>query len=158
MSEQILRLQEFDPNSYEKYFRDNVTFGYFNGDIEELRKDVATVVGHWPQFFHENSRIYCGYIDGRVASFCLIEDFGEHVVNGVRYRIGGPGCVGTLPEFRNRGIGLSMIRNVTQILRDEFYDYSYIHYTYEPQWYGLLGYKTILRWNGRGYITDERKQ
>ena len=157
-SEQILRLQEFDPGCYEKDFPKNVTFGYFNGDTEELRRDVATVVGHWPQYFTEKSRIYCGYVDGRVASFCLVEDFGEHVVNGVRCRIGGPGCVGTLAEYRNRGIGLSMIRNVTEILRDEFFDYSYIHYTYEPQWYGLLGYKTVLRWNGSGFIRGEGKE
>ncbi len=158
VSEQILRLQEFDPGCYEKDFPENVTFGYFDGDLEELRRDVATVVGHWPQFFTENSRIYCGYVDGRVASFCLVEDFGEHVVNGVHCRVGGPGCVGTLAEYRNRGIGLSMIRNVTEILRDEFFDYSYIHYTYEPQWYGLLGYKTVLRWNGSGFIRDEGKK
>ncbi|MBR5712385.1 MAG: GNAT family N-acetyltransferase [Lachnospiraceae bacterium] len=152
VSEQILRLQEFDPNCYEKYFPENVTFGFYDGDLEELRKDVATVVGHWPQYFTEDSRIYCGYVDGKVASFCLIEDFGEHDVNGVKCRVAGPGCVGTLPEFRNRGIGLSMIRNVTSMLRDEFYDYSLIHYTYEPQWYGILGYKTILRWNGKGFV------
>lgn len=158
VSEQILRLQEFEPDCYEKFFRENVTFGYYNGDIEELRRAVATVVGHWPQFFNENSRIYCGFVDGKVASFCLIEDFGERVVNGMKWKIGGPGCVGTLKEFRNRGIGLSMIRNVTQILREEFYDYSYIHYTYEPQWYGLLGYRTVLRWNRNGFVREEREQ
>ncbi|MBO7531565.1 MAG: hypothetical protein J6T50_07145, partial [Lachnospiraceae bacterium] len=68
----------------------------------------------------------------------------------MKWKIGGPGCVGTVPEYRDRGIGLTMVRNVTQILRDELYDYSYIHYTYETGWYSKLGYTTFLTWTGSG--------
>lgn len=150
-SEQLLRLQEFAPERYEKHFPDDVTFGYYEGGLEELREIVGKVIPHWPQIFNENSRVYCGYVDGKVVSFCMIEDFGEHEINGVKCRIGGPGCVGTLEEYRDRGIGLTMVKHVTQILREELYDYSYIHYTYEPQWYAKLGYKTVLRWSGRGF-------
>ena len=153
-SEQMLRLQEFDPNCYRKDYPENVTFGFYDGDLEELRAAVGTVVGHWPQFFSENSRVYCGFVDGKIASFCMIEDFGEHEVNGMKWKIGGPGCVGTLEAYRDRGIGLTMVRNVTQILREELYDYSYIHYTYETAWYGKLGYKTVLRWNGLGFVEN----
>ncbi|MBR6478762.1 MAG: GNAT family N-acetyltransferase, partial [Lachnospiraceae bacterium] len=110
------------------------------------------VVPHWVSFFNENSRVYCGFVDGKIASFCLIEDFGEHVVNGQNWKIGGPGCVGTILEYRDRGIGLTMVRNVTKILQDEFYDYSYIHYTYETKWYGKLGYETFLSWCGKGFV------
>ncbi len=82
----------------------------------------------------------------------MIEDFGEHIICGKKCRIGGPGCVGTLPEYRDRGIGLTMVRNVTGILKEELYDYSYIHYTYETAWYAKLGYRTVLRWNGKGFV------
>ncbi|MBQ3979449.1 MAG: GNAT family N-acetyltransferase [Lachnospiraceae bacterium] len=153
-SEQILRLQEFDPSVYERKMPENVTFGFYDGDIEELRGLVAQVVDHWPVFFNKESRIYCGFVDGKVASFCLLEDGGEHVINGVRCRVAEPGCVGTLPAYRNRGIGLTMIRNVTEIFRQELYDFSYIHWTFETQWYGKLGYKTVLRWNNRGVVKE----
>lgn len=151
-SEMLLCLQDFDENCYEKEFNDEVTFGYYTGDLEELRADVAKVVSHWTQFFHENSRVYCGFVGGKVASFCLIEAFGEHDMDGHIQKIGGPGCVGTLPEYRNRGLGLTMVRDVTKILREEGYDYSYIHYTYETGWYAKLGYQTFLSWSGKGFV------
>lgn len=60
------------------------------------------------------------------------------------------GCVGTLPEYRDRGIGLTMVKHVTGILREEGYDYSYIHYTYLAPWYEKLGYKTVIKWGRNG--------
>ncbi len=150
-SEMLLDLRDFDENRYAKSFGDEVRFGYYHGDINKLKEDVAKVVPNWVKFFGEDSQVYCGYVDGKVASFCLIVDYGEHIVNGMNWKIGGPGCVGTLPEFRKRGIGLSMVREVTKILREELYDYSYIHYTYETGWYGKLGYETFVRWNGKGF-------
>ena len=151
-SEQFLRLQEFNPECYRKDLPDNVTFGYYNGDFEELLEAVREVIPHWVPLFSKESRVYCGFVDGKIASFCMIEDFGEHEVNGMKWKIGGPGCVGTLDAYRDRGIGLTMVRNVTQILREELYDYSYIHYTYETAWYGKLGYRTVLQWNGKGFV------
>ena len=169
-SEMILHLPDFDETCYEKDFNgyvwrkipnkgsyeksadESVTFGYYDGDLEKLRAAVEKVVPHWTQFFHENSRVYCGFVNGKVASFCLIEDFGEHPMDGQIQKIGGPGCVGTLPEYRDRGIGLTMVRDVTKILLEEGYDYSYIHYTYETNWYAKLGYQTFLSWSGKGFV------
>ena len=72
--------------------------------------------------------------------------------NGTKLKIGGPGCVGTVPEFRDRGLGLTMVKNATQILKEEGFDYSYIHYTHVAKWYATLGYKTIMRWNKSGPV------
>jgi len=151
-SEMFMGLDNIDACSYEKRFPEDITFGYYEGDMEELKAAVEKVIPHWVPLFSDRSRIYCGFADGRIASFCMIEDFGEHIISGRKCRIGGPGCVGTVPEYRDRGIGLSMVRNVTRILRDEKFDYSYIHYTYETAWYAKLGYRTVLRWNGKGFV------
>ncbi len=67
-------------------------------------------------------------------------------------KVGGPGCVGTIPEYRDKGIGLTMVKHVTRILKEEGYDYSYIHYTSEASWYEKLGYKTSIRWNRKGIL------
>lgn len=148
--EMLLALHDFDKISYERRFEDNITFGYFDGDFNEFLKKVEEVEKYWVEIFSEEQRIYCGYIDGNVASFCIVEDMGTHKFEGRICRIGGPGCVGTLPQYRDRGIGLTMVKNVTQILKEEGYDYSYIHYTGVAAWYQKLGYKTILQWSGSG--------
>ncbi len=151
-TEMLLMLDEFDYNIYSKSFGKEVTFGYFHGDIEKLKEDVARVVPHWTQFFGEDSRIFCGFINGEVVCFCQIEDFGEHKLGDKTVKIGGPGCVGTLPEYRDRGLGLTMVKEVTQILKEDGYDCSYIHYTYETGWYSKLGYKKIVSWCGEGFV------
>lgn len=150
--EMLLSLSKFDPSIYEKKLPENVTFGFYEGEISEIKKEIEKVSLDWVQFFGEAGRIFCGYIDGKVASFCLAEDMGEHEINGQRLKIGGPGCVGTVPEYRNNGIGLTMVKLVTEILGNEGYDYSYIHYTEVADWYAKLGYETILKWNKSGII------
>lgn len=145
--EMILHLNEFEPNKYDRKLDDSISFGYYDGDLDELKKEVGKVVQYWAQSYNGKHRAYCGYIDGKVASFCLIEDMGLHNISGREIKIGGPGCVGTLPEYRNKGIGLTMVKNVTQILKDEGYNYSYIHFTGVAPWYEKLGYKTSIKWN-----------
>ncbi len=148
--EMILSLNEFDPHTYDKKFDADVSFGFYDGDPEELKKVVERVEKHWASFFSGRNRIFCGYVNGKVASFCLVSDMGAWKINGHALKTGGPGCVGTLPEYRDRGIGLTMVKHVTQLLKEEGYDYSYIHYTYIAPWYEKLGYKTVLRWNRNG--------
>jgi hypothetical protein len=45
-----------------------------------------------------------------------------------------------------------MVKHVTQILKDEGYDISFIHYTGVAPWYEKLGYNTIVRWNTDGIL------
>ena len=150
--EMILRLDEFDPNAYQKTFDSDVSFGVFQGSLNELYAAVEQVIPEWLKLYNEKSRVYCGFADGKIASFCMIEDMGEHLLDGRRIKIGGPGCVGTVPEYRKKGIGLVMVRDVTRILKEEGYDLSYIHYTGVAPWYYKLGYRTILKWNRHGIL------
>ena len=150
--EMILRLDEFDPSSYSKSFDSGISFGIFQGSLNELHAAVEQVVPEWVKLYDDRSRVYCGFINGKIASFCIIENMGEHFLDGRRIKIGGPGCVGTVPEYRKKGIGLMMVRNVTQILKEERYDFSYIHYTGVAPWYHKLGYRTILKWNKHGIL------
>lgn len=148
--EMLLPLDEFDIHKYDKTLADNISFGFYEGDFDALKKEVEKVVQDWPQYFNEKDRIYCGYVDGKVASFCLVEDMGIHNIDGCEMKVGGPGCVGTLLEYRHKGIGLTMVKHVTQILKEEGYDYSYIHFTGVASWYQKLGYKTSIKWSKNG--------
>ncbi|MCH5353109.1 MAG: GNAT family N-acetyltransferase [Acutalibacter sp.] len=150
--EMILPLGEFDPRKYGKWLGDNISFGFFEDNLKDLQAAVEKVDEDWPQYFKETTRVYCGYLDGKIASFCTVDDLGLHSAGGQVIKVGGPGCVGTLPEYRDKGIGLTMVKRVTQILKDEGFDYSYIHYTYVADWYKKLGYKTVLQWNRNGVL------
>lgn len=150
--EMLLPLNEFDYQMYDKTQPDNISFGFYDGEFNIIKEAVEKVDRDWVEFFDGNNRIYCGYADGKIASFCLVDNMGVHLINGNKLKIGGPGCVGTVPEYRNRGIGLTMVRNATQILKEEGYDYSYIHFTGVVSWYEKLGYKTSVKWNKNGFL------
>lgn len=146
--EMVLDLRAARPALVERV--GDIRFGTWSGDIDALRAIVRRVEDGWPPIFKPGDEVYCGFDGDRIASFCLVEDMGAH--QGAKF--GGPGCVGTLPEYRRRGIGLRMVENVTRILQDRGYDYSYIHYTGVAPWYAKLGYRTILRWNAKGLMGE----
>ena len=148
--EMILPLNGFDPQKYDKKLERGMSFGFYEGSMETIRKAVEKVEPSWVPYYGEESRIYCGYVDGEIASFRLVEHPGVYCVGGREAKIGAPGCVGTVPEYRCKGIGLTMVGRVTQILKDEGCDYSYIHYTGVAPWYAKLGYETLLRWDRNG--------
>ena len=150
--EMILDLRKCNITQYDKDYGDNVSFGYYTGDMNDLLAAIEKVVPSWIPLFDGKNRVYCGFSNGEIASFCLVEDMGKHHIGNNLIKVGGPGCVGSVPEYRNLGIGLCMVRNVTQILKEEAYDISYIHYTGVPKWYEKLGYQTVLRWNKNGIL------
>ena len=128
---------------------EDISFGVYRGDTGELKKAVALVKEDWVQYFGEQDRVFCAFDGSRIVAFCILDDWGRH--EGLR--IGGPGCVGTILEYRKQGIGLEMVRRATMVLKEEGFDLSWIHYTHLGYWYEKLGYQTVLRWNCRGFMT-----
>lgn len=138
------------PNVTPPHLRCGITFGEYHGSLEALRDAVAQVDEDWVQYFTEKCRYYCAFDGERIVAFCHLADMGH--VQGLH--IGGPGCVGTIPEYREQGIGLEMVRLATETLRREGFDLSWIHYTHLAHWYMKLGYQPILRWNSGGILGD----
>ena len=124
---------------------DGVTFGFYSGDPAPLLAAVSEVEPNWAKYYDGREPAFCGFVGETVVSFCLLSDFGEREILGVKSRVGGTGCVGTLPAYRRRGIGLKMVSLGTLILKERGFDYSYIHDTGVPDWYAKLGYKTIFK-------------
>ncbi len=122
--------------------------------IPGLSEAIRSVEPDWVPIYRPDSRVFCGLAGEQIASFCMISGMGTHA----GLRIGGPGCVGTVPEFRRQGIGLEMVRQVTLILKKEGCDLSWIHYTGVAPWYAKLGYQTVLRWNCHGFLPPSRDQ
>lgn len=144
--EQTLNLHTFSPDTPTISCPEHITFGLYEGDMESLHAAVRQVDKDWPAYFNQGDRILCAYDQGQVVSFCLLDEFGCY--NGLR--IAGPGCVGTIPEARGKGIGLKLVQKATAMLKEEGFDLSYIHYTAVGHWYARLGYTTLLHWNSEG--------
>ncbi|MCM1333944.1 MAG: GNAT family N-acetyltransferase [Bacteroides sp.] len=125
-----------------------ITFGEYRGALSSLHSAVRRVDEDWVKYFREGDRFYCAFDGDRIVSFCGLPDMGRFR----ELRVGGPGCVGTIPEYRGRGIGLEMVRLATETLRRDGYDLSWIHYTHLEGWYAKLGYRPILRWNSGGIV------
>ena len=127
---------------------DNIMYGEYHGELEKIRNTVGRVDEEWIRYYTERSRVFCAFDKNAIASFCILEDWGRQ--DGLL--IGGPGCVGTVPEYRKKGIGLEMVRRATIKLKEEGFDLSWIHYTHLWPWYEKLGYRTVLKWNCKGFF------
>lgn len=153
-SEQILPLDRYNPDAIRLSCPEGITFGAYRGPLTAVHDAVRQVVPDWLSFYTENSEAFCGFDGERIVSFCILEDM-------IRYRgfhIGGPGCVGTIPEYRQRGIGLRMVQLATAVFQRRGYDLSYIHYTQLERWYAKLGYVTVLRWKREGIVWSREER
>ncbi|MBQ8200639.1 MAG: GNAT family N-acetyltransferase [Clostridia bacterium] len=148
--EQILDLRTFSEDAVALACPAHITFGLYRGDMAALHEVIREVEDDWTEYFNEGDQVYCAFEGDQVVSFCLLDEFG--VYEGMR--IGGPGCVGTIPRCRKQGIGLKMVQKATAMLKDAGFDMSYIHYTHVGHWYARLGYQTVVRWNSRGIVTE----
>lgn len=149
-TEMELKLADFIPT--EAKLNCDVDFGFYDGDIDELRRAVSCVDEEWVQYFTEGQMFFCGYVAGELASFCIVGDDEQCLLSDGVAKIGSVGCVGTLPEFRNRGMGLRMVALASEWLKRQGCDKVFIHYTHLDGWYGRLGAKVFQR-----FRTAEKK-
>ena len=149
-TELVMDLRVDLPQATASHCPSKITFGEYHGDLAVLHDVVRKVDEGWVQYFNKGCRFYCAFDGEMIVSFCIIDDMG--CFQGLH--IGGPGCVGTIPEYRRQGIGLEMVRLATEIMRQEGFDISWIHYTHLANWYMKLGYKPVLRWNCDGIFKE----
>lgn len=120
-------------------------YGFYGGDIGALRDAVAAVEPEWVGYFDGNGDYFCGFLDGRIVSFCIFEDDVLSVVSDGS-RCGSVGCVGTIPKARRRGIGLKTVSLALCELKARGCGRCYIHMTALDGWYGKLGAKVLLKY------------
>lgn len=124
-----------------------VTYGFYHGDLDTLRQAVGAVDEEWVQYFCAESCVYCGFVDGKIASFCIVDVEADCIVSTKDCRVGSIGCVGTLPEYRGRQIGLRMVDLATVYLKEQGCEKTSISYTHIDHWYRKLGYETFARFS-----------
>lgn len=124
---------------------DDVSFGFFKGSHDDLLRAVAEVEEEWVQYFTNDETVFCGFRNGELASFCIVDENVSCLLSDGKAKVGSIGCVGTRPRFRSQGIGLCMVECATELLVQRGCDKSFIHYTHLEDWYGKLGYRAFLR-------------
>lgn len=125
----------------------DITYDFLNSKYEELKKAVASVDEEWVQYFDKDSNIYCGFKNGEIACFCLVDYDAECILSDEKSKVASIGCVGTVPKFRRNGYGLKMVENATLISKEKGCNKSFIHQTHLESWYGKLGYKTVIKFS-----------
>lgn len=118
-------------------------FRFISGATDELVSAVKSVDEEWVQYF--DSDIFCGFVGGRLVSFCIVEDDVTCALSGGDIRMGSVGCVGTIPSARGRGIGLKMVSLALKELSRRGCERCLIHQTHLDKWYGRLGAQTAFR-------------
>lgn len=126
-----------------------VHFGFYVGSTERIKEAVALVDAQWVPYFDENVRIFCGYVEERPISFCIVDVDVDCPISAPGIKVGGIGCVGTIPQCRRMGAGLRMVDLATLYLKSAGCDRAYVHYTHIEKWYGKLGYQTFARFSFR---------
>ena len=142
--EMLLRLDTYNFDESKFHGHLCAEYDWYNGDIDTILKAVAEVEENWVQYFDATSRIYTATVNGEVASFCLVTTDASNYLTDAYGHVGMPGCVGTVPRFRNRGIAIEMVARATQYLKDSGMDISFIFFTGVADWYKKLGYETFL--------------
>ena len=126
---------------------DGVSFGYIGKDDGDmLRRAVESVDPDWVQYFTFESPVFAAKLDGKIVGFCIIDENADTVISSGSNNTGSIGCVGVTPEMRKKGVGLAMVAEAAQSIKQDGCTDAFIHYTYLDKWYGRLGFKTFLRY------------
>ncbi len=125
----------------------DITYDFLSGRHDELIKAVASVDKEWVQYFNEDCNIYCGFKNREIACFCLVDFDAECILSDENSKVASIGCVGTVPKLRCNGYGLKMVENATLISKEKGCNKGFIHQTHLENWYGKLGYKTVIKFS-----------
>ena len=142
--EMLLKLDTFCFDESKFRGHNYAEYGWYSGDTDTIAKAVAEVDESWVKYFDAGSHIYTAAVGDEIASFCLVNTDVSNYLSSAFGRVGMPGCVGTVPKFRNRGIAIEMIARVTQYLKDSGMDISFIFFTGVADWYKKLGYEIFM--------------
>lgn len=92
--------------------------------------------------------IFLAILDGKIAGFEVLASNGGRFLRPGQ-QVGCVGCVGVVPERRERGIGMAMVAEGIQWLKDQGCTMIELRYVELERWYRKLGFQTVAwQWMG----------
>lgn len=118
-------------------------------DMPELLAAVEAAQPNWPGIFKTCvDPILLAVLDGKIAGFEILASNGGQFLRPGQ-QVGSVGCVGVVPPMREHGIGMDMVAQGIQWLKDQGCTLIELRYTWLEDWYGKLGFQTVARqWMG----------
>lgn len=123
-------------------------------DRPALLLAVKAAESKWVSIFEDCSDpVLLAELGGEVAGFEILSADGGYFVSPGE-RVGSIGCVGVVPDMRQRGIGLAMVAEGALWLKNQRCDKVELRYTWLEEWYGKLGFRTTCRqWMGEKVLS-----
>lgn len=118
-------------------------------DRAELLAAVEAAEEGWVSVFAGcKDPIFLAVLDGKIVGFeVLASDGGRFLRPG--QQVGCVGCVGVVPEQRERGIGMDMVAQGIQWLKEQGCTMIELRYVELESWYRKLGFQTVAwQWMG----------
>lgn len=118
-------------------------------DMPELLAAVTAAEPNWPGIFETCvDPIFLAVLDGKIVGFEILAPNGGHFLRPGE-QVGCVGCVGVVPEVRERGIGMDMVANGIKWLKDQGCTLIELRYVWLDKWYSKLGFQTkYWQWMG----------
>lgn len=121
-------------------------------ELCDVRVAVAQTEPYWVRFYAGDISVFVAEFEGEIVGFVLLLSDMCFATNFLG-RVGGLGCLGVVPKWREKGIGLRLAAHATQALLERGMDWSYLGYTWLEDWYGRLGYRVYARfWMGEKHL------
>jgi len=109
-------------------------------DRVALLKAAEEVVPDWVELYRGcGDDVLLALCDGEIASFAMLNEEGG-IFTKQAAKHGSIGCVGTVPKYRKRGIGLDLTARAVQILKERGSDQVQLLYLVLDKWYGKVGF------------------
>lgn len=118
-------------------------------DMPELLAAVEAAEPNWPSNFESCvDPIYLAVLDRRIVGFEILAPNGGRFLRP-GHQVGCVGCVGVIPAEQERGIGMDMVANGIQWLKNQGCTLIELRYVWLEKWYSKLGFQTVRRqWMG----------
>ncbi len=123
-------------------------------DMPELLAAVEAAEPNWPDIFKTCvDPIFLAVLDGKIAGFEVLASNGGRFLRPGQ-QVGCVGCVGVVPAMRERGIGMDMVAQGIQWLKEQGCTLIELRYVWLENWYKKLGFQTVAQqWMGEKSLT-----
>ena len=124
-------------------------------DRAELLAAVEAAEPNWPSVFESCvDPIYLAVLDGRIVGFEVLAPKGGRFLRP-GHQVGCVGCVGVIPAYQERGIGMDMVAHGIQWLKNQGCTLIELRYVWLEKWYGKRGFQTVARqWMGEKKLSS----